>query len=247
MATRPPPRFVVQSIDPDRARRQRLLLAGAWLASLVLVAVLAWLVATRGTPVVAVRGDRGAARQLAADNDDLRQQVANLTRASQVAAIAANDLKRTLGERDEQISGLRNDLAFYSRLVGGGSQRDDLAIQDARVSAIPATHAWNVTITVTQNARRGADARGRATLAVEGLRNGKVVLLAGKDLGDPAHADGLPFSFKYFEQLHATIALPADFRPVRLRIGVTAEGSDPATRTIAWTDASQPAGDSHVQ
>lgn len=247
MAARPPPRFVVQSIDVDRARRHRVTLIAAWVASLVLAIALTWLLASRGAPAIHIGGDPATARQTAADTENLRQQIANLTRADQVAAVAATDLKRTLADRDEQITGLRNDLAFYSRLVGGGSQREDLAIQDARVAPIAATHAWDVTITLTQNAKGGADAKGRARLAVEGLRSGKVVLLDSKELGDAAHADGLPFSFKYFQQLHATIALPADFKPVRLRIGVTAEGSDPATRTIAWSDASQPAGDVHVQ
>lgn len=223
------------------------MIIAAWATSLLLAIAMTWLLASHdGSHAATTNGDHGQARKLAADTEDLRQQLANLTRADQVAAVAAEDLRRTLADRDEQIIGLRNDLAFYSRLVSGG-QHDDLTIQDARVSPIGATHAWDVTLTLTQNTKRGMDAKGRATLAVEGLQGGKVVLLAGEELGDAAHADGLPFSFKYFEQLHATIALPADFKPVRLRIGMIAEGSDPATRTIAWTNASPLAGDSHVQ
>jgi hypothetical protein len=246
MASRPPPRFVVQSIDAGQARRRQLLLAGAWLASLVLVAVVTWLLGNHVVGPVGT-GNRAEARKLAADNEDLRQQVANLTRSDQVSKVAADELKHTLAEREDQLNGLRGDLAFYSRLVGGGAQREDLTIQDARLTPIAGAHAWTLTITLTQNAKRGADTRGKATVAVEGLRAGKVVVLNGKDLGDAVQADGIPFDFKYFEQLQATLALPADFRPTRLRIGVDAEGSDPSTRTIAWTDASQPAGDNHVQ
>jgi hypothetical protein len=246
MAARPPSRFVVQSVDLDRVRKHRVMLLAGWIGSVLAAVTLTWLLANHVAPAAMISGDRAPTRKMAADTEELRQQVANLTRADQVAAVAATDLRRTLADRDEQISGLRNDLAFYSRLVGGGQQQD-LAIQDARVTPIGATHAWDVAITLTQNAKRGVEAKGRATLAVEGLRYGKVVLLAGSALGDAAHADGLPFSFKYFQQLHATMALPADFKPVRLRIGLVAEGQDPASRTIAWTDASQPAGDTHVQ
>lgn len=246
MASSPTPRFVVQTVDARAERRRRVIVAAGLAGCLVAGLVIGWLLGHAGG-VPGVVGDHGAARQLAADNEMLRQQVANLTRDNQVGAVAANELKHTLAEREEQLNGLRNDLGFYSRLVGGGDQRQELTVQDVRVSPITGSHAWNLTVTLTQNARRGADTKGRITLAVEGLRGDKLAVLDAKDLGGAVQAGGLDFSFRYFQQLHTTLALPADFRPTRLRIGVDADGSDAATRTVAWADASQTSGDNHVQ
>ncbi|MET0937287.1 MAG: DUF6776 family protein [Luteibacter sp.] len=247
MAPRHPPRFVVRTLDDAaRERRRRLLLGGAWAASLVVVGTVAWLLAGHG-PVVA--SDRGASRvAIAADNDDLRQQVANLERASQVAGIAAKELKRNLAERDEEINGLRTDLAFYSRLVGGGGQRDGLKVQGARTTPIKdSPNAWNLVITLTQNARRGDTLKGNASVAVEGIQGSKVVTLQGAALGQAATSEGLPFSFKYFQQLQGSFTLPPGFKPTRLRIDARVEGDEPVSSTLPWADATRNDEDTHVQ
>jgi hypothetical protein len=244
MASRPPQRFVVRSLDATGNRRQWIWLAVAWVTSLLVVAGVAWLIAGHGTPRAM---DRTQLRKLTAQNDDLLQQVANLQRSEQVSRIAANELKGTLREREEEISGLRTDLAFYSRLVGSSAQREGLTVQDARVEPVSGSTAWNFIITLTQNAQRGAEIKGIANVSVEGIRGNKVVVLEWSQLGANPPSDGLNFTFKYFQLLRGTIVLPADFKPTRLRINVTAEGGETDSRTVDWTDASKPAGDNHVQ
>ena len=246
MAPRHPPRFVVRTLDDAaRERRRRILLAGAWAASLVVVAILGWLLAGHGPAVVR---DRGGSHALAAENEDLRQQVANLQRAGQVAGIAAKELTRNLAERDEEINGLRTDLAFYSRLVGGTGQRDGLKVQGARATPVKdSPNAWNLVVTLTQNARRGDVLKGSLRIAVEGIQGTKVVTLEGPALGQAAASQGLPFSFKYFQQLQGSFTLPAGFKPTRLRIAASVEGDEPVTSTIAWTDATRTDEDTHVQ
>ena len=246
MAPRHPPRFVVRTLDDAaRERRRRFVLAGAWAASLVVVAAIAWLLASHGPHVVR---DRGGTPTTAAETEDLRQQVANLERASQVAGIAAKELKRNLAERDEEISGLRTDLAFYSRLVGGTGQRDGLKVQGARATPVKdSPNAWNLVVTLTQNARRGDMLKGSLALAVEGIQGTKVTTLEGPALGQAATSQGLPFSFKYFQQLQGSFTLPPGFKPTRLRIVASVEGDEPVTSTIPWADATRTDEDTHVQ
>jgi hypothetical protein len=246
MASRHPPRFVVRTLaDTARERRKGLMLLTAWVASLVVVGLLVWILAAHGPTVVANRGD---ARALGADNEDLRQQVANLQRSSQVAGIAAKELTRNLAERDEEISGLRTDLAFYSRLVGGNGQRDGLKVQGARTEPVKGSpNAWNVVVTLTQNARRGEVLKGNLTLAVEGIQGSKVATLEGPALGQAAPSQGLPFSFKYFQQVQGSFTLPAGFKPPRLRVVASADGDEPVTSTIPWADATRNEEVNHVQ
>jgi hypothetical protein len=238
MASRHPPRFVVRTLtDTVREARKRLLLLGLWVVSLVVVGLLAWMWAGHGPAVVT---NRGGTRALAAENEDLRQQVANLQRAGQVAGIAAKELKRNMAERDEEISGLRTDLAFYSRLVGGTGQRDGLKVQGARTEPVKGSpNGWNVVVTLTQNARRGEVLKGHLTLAVEGIQGSKVTTLEGSALGQAAASQGLAFSFKYFQQIQGSFTLPAGFKPTRLRVVASADGDEPVTSTIPWEDATR--------
>ncbi|QWT19309.1 hypothetical protein KPL74_16365 [Bacillus sp. NP157] len=236
MAPRHPPRFVVRTHDAVRERRQKVLLGAGWLASILLAALLGWAFAPRhaakAAPAVA-----GTAAE-ADGSEDLRQQVANLQRAGQVADVAAKELKKNLAERDEEISGLRTDLAFYGRLVGSNGQRDGLKIQGARVTSVAGSpNAWNLVVTLTQNARRGDLVKGSLTVSVEGIQGNKVATLEGAGLGQATTHGGLPFAFKYFQQIQGSFIVPAGFKPTRLRFSAGADGGDAATATVAWTDA----------
>lgn len=234
MASRPPPRFVVRPHDASVGRRRALWLGAAWLVSLVLVALVVGGIARHTTPAA---NEERQLKALARQNDDLQQQVTNLQRASQVTDIATRSLRKTLAEREEEISGLRADLGFYSRLTGGDAQREGLKVQEVRLQPVDNSHAWNLTLSLTQNAKRGDDVTGNATVSVEGLRGDKVVQIDWSSLGDSAQHDGIPFRFKYFQQLQGTIVLPADFRPTRLIIRAQPAGDDPVTRTVAWGEA----------
>jgi len=235
MAPRHPPRFVVRTLDDAASeRRKRLVLIGGWLLSLLLVGVGTWLTVSR---VPSATGTRVSAKQLQAENEDLRQQTTNLQRSAQVTEVATKELKRNLAERDEEISGLRTDLAFYARLVGGGAQRDGLKIQGARTTAVNgAANAWNVVITLTQNARRGELVKGDLKVAVEGIQGDKVTTLEGAALGQGDSSSGLPFSFKYFQQVQGSFTLPAGFRPTRMRLTADVAGDKPVVGTLEWSD-----------
>lgn len=245
MNIRPPPRYVVQSLDSRASRRRRWLwLALVWAGSLVMVAAAVYLAVDRG-PLASP--DRTAERQLRSDNDDLRQQVATLTQSEQVARVAASSLKDTLADREEQISGLRADLAFYSALVGGGAQREGLQVQGVHVQQVGRSRAWNFTITLTQNAKRGEETRGTLKVAVEGIRGDHLARLEGSVIGGSEQKDGLGFAFKYFEQIHGTLMLPADFTPNRLRIAVAPQRGATVDSTVDWAQALKPVEESHVQ
>jgi hypothetical protein len=209
----------------------------AWLGSVLLIGVLVALAAGAWKGVVPRISDRRALNALTAQNEDLKQQVANLQRSQQVNDIATQALRKTLSQRDEEISGLRADLGFYSRLVGGDAQREGLKVQEVSLQPVPHSQAWTLTLSLTQNIKRDDDTSGITSVSVEGLRDNKVVQLDWATLGDASEKGGIPFRFRYFQQLHTTIALPSDFRPTRLHVTVQPENGDAVSRAVAWSDA----------
>jgi uncharacterized protein DUF6776 len=237
MASRPPPRYVVRPHDAASQRRRMLWMGLAWLGSVLLIGVIVALAVGAWKGVVPRISDRRALNALTAQNEDLKQQVANLQRSQQVNDIATQVLRKTLSQRDEEISGLRADLGFYSRLVGGDAQREGLKVQEVSLQPVPHSQAWNLTLSLTQNIKRDDDTSGTTSVSVEGLRDNKVVQLDWATLGDASEKGGIPFRFRYFQQLHTTIALPADFRPTRLHVTVQPENGDAVSRAVAWSDA----------
>ncbi|MEO6138922.1 MAG: DUF6776 family protein [Luteimonas sp.] len=168
--------------------------------------------------------------------DDLRQRVATLARSDQISRDANRDLQGTLAERDEEIAGLRADVAFYARFVGSTAQRRGLnvhALQMVRQTG----QAWHFTATLTQNLNRGAVNTGRLTLSVEGSRKGRMQKLDWPQLRQQPTPPGLDYSFKYFQQVEGDILLPGDIQPVRVVVRLQPQGGSVVEQSFTWTEA----------
>lgn len=167
---------------------------------------------------------------------ELEQQVATLTRSDQISRDANADLQSTLAERDEEIAGLRADVAFYERFVGATAQRRGLTVHELKLQE-QGDQAWHFTATLTQNLNRGAVNAGRLQLMVEGTQGGKLTRLAWADLRQQANAPGVAYSFKYFEQVEGDLVLPAGFSPTRVAVRLAPQSGAVVEQSFAWTDA----------
>ena len=219
------PRFVIVPHRPH-ARVLLLVIGALWLGSVLA----AWMSATR----LAAPGMDRLRQELSltdrrADEAEalvaqLRQNVATLRRSDQISRSANTELQASLAEREEEVSGLRADVAFYERLVGATGQRRGLSVHEA-VFAPEAGGSWRYRVTLTQNLNRGAISKGEALLSVEGVRDGRLQTLDWDELLQKPDAPGQPFSFRYFQQLEGSIALPEGFTPQRVRVQLRSGGS----------------------
>lgn len=170
----------------------------------------------------------------------LRQQVSTLRRSDQISRSANTELQASLAEREEEVSGLRADVAFYERLVGATGQRRGLTVHEA-VFTPEAGGTWRYTVTLTQNLNRGAISKGEARVSVEGVSEGRLQSLRWEDLLQKPGAPGQPFSFRYFQQLEGSIMLPEGFTPQRVRVQLRSDGST-VDQAFPW-QAEAPRGD----
>lgn len=246
MSIRTPPRYVVHPVHAPPARPRRWIgWLAAWLVSLLLVAGGTLLVA-RSTQGIAIGAGRRA-RRLAAEIDHLKQQLAIARRSQQVSSVATRKLTDNLAERDAQINGLRAEVALYSGLVGGGAQFQGIQLQTVHVSRLPHSRAWNITLSLTRNARRRDEESGTAEIDIDGVRAGSLRRLHWKDISAPDQKNGLAFKFKYFEQLHGTMMLPSDFTPNRLHVTLNPRNGHTITQSLSWTDALKHPENNHVE
>lgn len=166
----------------------------------------------------------------------LQQQATTLARSDQVSREANRDLQGTLAERDEEIAGLRADVAFYERFVGSTAQRHGLAVHQLHMEGQPGG-AWHFVATLTQNVNRGAVNDGRLTLALEGSRGGRMEKLQWQALRQQADAPGIDYSFKYFQQVQGDVMVPAGLQPVRVVVRLAPARGEPVEQSFTWAEA----------
>jgi hypothetical protein len=213
-----------------------LVLGALVLASLAFGAWGAWQV------FAPVSGDpRSQGREISRLQDDLeqqRQRVATLTRSDQISRDANRDLQGAIADRDEEIAGLRADVAFYERLVGATAQRRGLSVHALRVQPQEGP-AWHFATTLTQNLNRGAVSDGTLTLAVEGTRDGRLQKLAWGDLRQQPNAPGVPYSFKYFQQVDGDVFLPQGMTPVKITVRLQPRAGAAIEQSFTWAEATR--------
>ena len=181
----------------------------------------------------------GNAHAQAARIAELEQRVATLSRSDQISRDANRDLQSTLADRDEEIASLRADVAFYERFVGATGQRHGLAVHDLKLQAQDA-QVWKFTATLTQNLTRGAVSSGRLTVAVEGSVGGRMQKADWATLRQQADAGGLPYSFKYFQQVEGDLLLPSGMKPVRVVVRLQPAGGAAVEQSFTWAEAISP-------
>ncbi|MEO8365675.1 MAG: DUF6776 family protein [Pseudoxanthomonas sp.] len=224
-ATHVPSRYQIVQRRTTRRWPLAVAVAGIWVLSLGLVwhwsAVLA-----APTLVDTKTRMRDAEQRLASQRSrlqELSQSQTTLSVSDKISREANGDLQGTLAERDEEISALRADVAFYERLVGPTQQRKGLNVFSSEFNA-GAGAAWHYQIVLTQNLNRGAISQGQMHFVVEGVRAGKLATVSWNELHQQPIAPGQTYSFRYFQTLDGRVMLPRDFTPQRVRVVLDNEG-----------------------
>jgi hypothetical protein len=215
-----------------------LILSAIFLAALAFGGWGAWQVfgPVSGDPRSQLASARRESARLQDESEQLHQRVSTLTRSDQISRDANRDLQGALADRDEEIAGLRADVAFYERLVGATAQRRGLSVHALRVQALDGP-AWHFTGTLTQNLNRGAISEGVLTLTVEGTRDGKLQKLAWNDLRQQTSAPGVVYSFKYFQQVEGDLFLPAGLTPVKVTVRLQPRSGTAIEQSFTWDQA----------
>lgn len=230
----PPPRFTIVQQRPDRRPLIAAVLAVLWIASLVGMWVGAERHAAPRLPAITAELDdaRAELHRWRSQAESLAQREATLSRSDQISRAANKEIQSALAEREEEISDLRANLAFYERLVGATGQQKGLSVHSARFAA-EAGGTWRYQIVLTQSLNKGAISRGRLRFTVEGVRDGKLATVGWDELHQRAGVAPQEYSFRYFQQLDGSVMLPPDFTPQRVRVRL--DGGDVAIdQTLGW-------------
>lgn len=147
----------------------------------------------------------------------------------------ANELLRQ-SERDRQdeISNLQAELAFYRRLGGASGSQAPLAVHYLEMQATQSPRVYRMVFTLTQNLRWAAVISGQVELGLDGIHDGVATYLTQEELLTGS-VQPLKFKFKYFQQFEHLITLPEGFEAnrltIRLRSGVLRE---PVEQSLPW-------------
>lgn len=147
----------------------------------------------------------------------LREQQAVLERSAQIEREAYRQLEGTVTELQDEILELKEELAFYRGIVSPSDANQGLRLQDFDIVRGAGGRGWHYKLVLTQVLKNDRVATGTVHIEFDGAEDGKARKLALKEIGGQ---EGLPFKFKYFQDIEGDIVLPSGFVPAKVIVRV---------------------------
>jgi hypothetical protein len=211
---------------PDRERRVL-----GFCALAVLLAVLAgylggrWQMAEQTETAVArldALSDRH--RAVVIERDALQRALSDERLAQEMGRSSESHVRATLAEQVERIRALEGELRFYRSLMAGDEAPGRLDIAEFELMRRLEGPGVRFRLLLVQPADPGTEVSGQVRVRVFGERDGQREVLSGPELG--LEQQGIPFRFRYFQDLAGEIELPEGFEPEGVEVIARTAGSD---------------------
>ena len=214
-------KFVVRSYAPKR--RAVLLGSAVFLALVLLYATFELGRYDAGFRVVdSVRGALAASariRNLEAENDRQREQLAAADVARRVDREGYKNVEQSLGEMQNRIARLSQDLSFYRGLVQPDSPVH-VKVQQMQIVPESTAGAFRLKFVLVQTSNKpDSTVAGSTMFSIDGLLHGKPLSLSFAQV-TPNHRPALAYSFRYFQDYDEPVQLPAGFEPTRIGVEI---------------------------
>ncbi len=171
------------------------------------------------------------------NNKTLRREVARLERSTQVEVQAAEEVKKTLREKEMEILKLTEELVFYRSLLAPEKAGVGVEVRDFNLRAASDQSEYYYDFLLTQSSRNKKVAKGNIKVTIDGKQEGEMRRIQVLEL-DAATGDALKYSFKYFQRLNGVFELPENFQPQKILIEVepNAKSKQPLQLSYSWNE-----------
>lgn len=165
-----------------------------------------------------------SSQEAAADNETLRERIAILERAAQIDKAAYLQVQAHVGELQDEIFELREELEFYRGVVASARTNGSLRIQGFRLTPLGETGHYHYKLVLTNVVKDDKVAAGIVSARIDGTLNGAASNLDLAALANPGGGE-LAFRFKHFHRLEGDFTLPEGFRSQSVHVAVREEGA----------------------
>jgi hypothetical protein len=175
------------------------------------------------------------------DNRELNTKLAELDTIRVGHAREQAEVARNMGDLQRQLARESQELAFYRGVVTQGATSVGVKIEQLRITAGAHPASYVVHMSLVRSGRPDSNASGNVQLSLDGAAaaGARTLDLATLTAGK---LHELRYSFRYLQNFDQELAVPADFKPERLNVEVSAArgGIAPLSQTFLWSVEAAP-------
>ena len=172
------------------------------------------------------------------ERSDLRTETADLKKqlaqAQEQSAIHkhGSELERQASERvrkenislQNRVSELEEAVTFYKSIMAPRKNDKGLRIERLELSSTVNKRRFKYKVVMTQVADNSSYISGNVTMNLVGVRNGVKESLSFETLSKEMENSGIPFKFRYFQNVDGEIMVPGDFVPEQIEVIAQSKG-----------------------
>ncbi len=176
---------------------------------------------------------RARIANLESRNDELKHALARAERQLQIDHTAYQGLDDALQQSTQDIASLRAELNFYRNIISPPNSQRGAQIQELTLESTGTADSYRYRLVLIQALDHKRLVSGRATLEIAGHQEGEAITVRGPEVIEGSGE----LKFRYFQNLHGVIRLPAGFQPERVRVTVSTNDkkAPKIERWYAWS------------
>ena len=164
------------------------------------------------------------AEALQKDNEMLRQSVAVLESAGKIDREAANNVRVLVRELEEEKEKLNKELTFYKSVMAPEELPSGIRVAGLDLMPGDQENIYRIRLVISQVARLNPFLKGRLTVSLTGLQNGKSETISLHKLAGLKESSS-DLGFRYFQALPENrgfleFQLPEGFQPENIHVAV---------------------------
>lgn len=160
------------------------------------------------------------------ETEDLSQQVANLTMATEVDKVAGEDVRGEVIQLKNEISALQEDISFYRGLMEPTDNKRGLTIGSVDVISTSVPRQYEFKVVVQQLTTNHQLLKGTLEFNIIGREGAIYRNIPLKDLSSQVDEDEVRLGFKYFQNIEGRLEIPLGFEPERIEVIARSTGRD---------------------
>lgn len=170
------------------------------------------------------------------ESERLRQEVANLSLASEVDQHASEEVRTDVIELRQQIASLEADISFYRGLMAPSEANSGLSIGEVNIVETAVAGHYAFKIVMQQLATNHQVLNGTLEVTVVGRSNGGETRVPLYQLSDDIDSEEIKLRFKYFQNIEGELTLPEGFEAQKLELAAQSSGRDgvKVTKSFGW-------------
>jgi len=166
---------------------------------------------------------QASVEELTDANKELLRQKDFVENSKKIDVQAQKDSRRSLTILNDELSEVKQELAFYQRVVAPETITKGLYIDSFKVNAKGEEGVYQYKLIVAQGVNKKRAIKGRYTFSVLGKLDGKEKVFLLKDmLASRQQSKG--FVFRYYELLTGTLVFAKGFEPEQIVVTVSPTG-----------------------